>query len=97
MAAWGVAEAVAALTSTIHLSGLVDGAGKAGGGPRLRLVGKEGEGGCRQAWRLGGWHRWWLPLPLPYIRLGWLMVLERLGAGRGYGLRARRVRVCGVG
>jgi hypothetical protein len=36
---------VVALTSTIHPSGLVDGAGKAGGGPRLRPVGKEGEGG----------------------------------------------------
>ena len=35
---------VVALTSTIHPSGLVDGAGKAGGGPRLRPAGKEGEG-----------------------------------------------------
>jgi hypothetical protein len=40
-----LAEAVAALTSTTRPSGLVDGAGKAEGGPRPWPEGKEGEGG----------------------------------------------------
>ena len=108
LAAWGVAWVVVALTSTIHPSGLVDGAGKAGGGPRLRPVGKEGEGGWggvrgtggpgvgSYSLAVGGWQRQWLPLPLPHVRLDWLMGRERLKAGRGHGLRARRVRVGGA-
>jgi hypothetical protein len=71
-------------------------------------VGKEGEGGWggvrgtggpgvgSYSLAVGGWQRQWLPLPLPHVRLDWLMGRERLKAGRGHGLRARRVRVGGA-